>query len=534
MKNLAKSFTALLIALALCSCSRIPDYSAPESSSSESESSNITSRPTVLPENGENLVREYAITKQDYAAKLNAEGGVFENGEEIFGEDKGLYDGKSFVRLKQGGKLTHIVTASAPQHYRVIIAARSEKGASITFRCAYKTQGAYYIPPLNKYEFEDGDYTFKYYAIDNVFLNSGTNTLEFISSDGEADIDYLFVENSNAVSDNCYGVGTACVNPNGSPKTIELNQYLTKNYGRQVLTAQNVSLGTNAEIDAIYKETERYPAIRVSELAAAILESGENVEATQKDIELAKQWSRDGGIVAYTWHWYSPNALRGTAPRDFSAERALNLYNLGETALLNENEIQIMLENEFISADLAALLKDLDKLAETLKIFADENIPIIFEPIPDADSGLYWWGNDAASYQKLWQLAFDRLCSYHKLGNLLWVWNGSSTDFYPGNNYVDIIGQSFFEQSDSSFAGRFTALSEMNTARKIQTVTACDVLPDIDVMYRDNALWLWAAPAPGEFIVNASGMFDETYNKRSALKYFYNHKLTIARDELWQ
>lgn len=534
MKKIAISLTALLLAAALCSCSRIPDYSEPQFSDSSSDGFESTSRPSTLPNNGEYQPKEYPVTSRDYSAKLNAEGGVYDIGADVSGEDAMPYDGKGFVRLKQGGSLTHIVTASAPQHYRIIIAARSEKGASVTFRCDGKTQGAYYIPPLDKSKFEDGDYTFEYYAVDNVYLNSGSNTLEFISANGETEIDYLFVENSDAVSDSCYGIGTACANPSATPNTIEFMQYLTKNFGRQVLTAQNVTIGTNAEIDAVFKAVERYPAIRVGELAGAVLEDGDNVEETKKDIELAQQWSKDGGIVAYTWHWYSPNALRGTAPRDFSADRALEPINLNEFALLSAEELQTMLENELISAELAAIAKDLDKLAETLKPFAEADIPVIFEPIPDPDSGLFWWGNSANSYKKLWQFAFTRLCTYHRLGNLLWVWNCGSTDFYPGNDYVDIIGQSFYERSDSSFAGRFTALSEMDTARKIQTVTACDVIPDIDVMYRDNALWLWAAPAAGEFIVNSSGTLDETYNKRSALNYFYNHKLTVARDELWQ
>ncbi|MCM1168140.1 MAG: hypothetical protein NC401_19320 [Ruminococcus sp.] len=535
MKKIAKSLTALLMAAALCSCSRIPDYSAPESTGGGSESTDaaVNSRPDVVPQDGEYLPKEYTIVSQDYTAKLNAEGGVYDIGSDVSGEDAGLYDGKGFVRLKENGTLTHIVTASAPQHYRIIIAARSEKGASVTLRCAGKTQGAYYIPPLDEDKFEDGSYTFEYYAVDNVYLNSGSNTLEFISSSGEADIDYLFVENSTAVKDRCYGVGTACADPNASPKAIELMQYLAKNFGTQVLTAQNVTPGTNAEIDAIFKETERYPAIRVGELAAAVLEDGDDLEAVKEDVELSRQWSKDGGIVAYTWHWYSPNVLRGTAPRDFSADRALEPVNLDELALLNEDDMQTMLDNGFISAELGDMLKDLDRLAELLKPLSDADIPVIFEPVPDADSGLYWWGNDPENYGKLWRLVFNRLCIYHRLGNLLWVWNGSSTDFYPGDDYVDIIGQSFYEQSDSSFAGRFTALSEMDTARRLQTVTECDVLLDVDCMYRDNALWLWVAPASGEFVVDSSGSLVETYNKRSALKYFYNHKLTIARDELW-
>lgn len=528
MEKYAKIFIALLLAASVCSCTRIPDYSAPEDDGSESSDSASSDSA----ENPEYLVSEFAVEKQDYAAKLNAEGGVFDGGELIEGEDNGQFDGKGFVRLKQGGSLSHVVTAGTPQHYRVMIAARSETGASLTFSRSDVTQGAYYVPPLGSDERGGKEYNFEYYAVDNVYLTAGANTLKFTVESGTVDIDYLFVESSGAVKSSCYSVGNACVNPVASLKSFDLMQYFSNVYGKKTLTAQNVTVGTNAEIDAVYKQTGRYPAIRVGELAPALLKVEESVEKAAKDIELAAEWSREGGIVAYTWHWYSPNSLHGTAPRDFSLDKLFEGQDAAEIAGFTEGDIKALLENGYISEELVALLNDIDKIAALLGELNKQDIPVIFEPIPDADTGIYWWGNGAEDYKKLWRIVFDRLCLVHNLKNIIWVWNGSDIDYYPGDRYVDIIGQSFYEGSKSSFAGRFSAISEMDTARKIQTVTACDVLPSIDYMYRDNAMWLWAAVGSGQCVINDYGVFVETYNSRSALNHFYNHELTVTRDEL--
>lgn len=530
MEKYAKIIIALLLTGAVCSCSRIPNYIPPDTDDS-SESSDSVSEPEVIKPN-EFLTSEYTVTKKDYTAKLNAEGGVFDEGELIEGEDNGRFDGKGFVRLNKGGSLSHIVTASAPQHYRIIIAARSESGASVSLQYSDMTQGTYYIPPYDDSEFDRGDYDFKYYGVDNVYLTSGSNSLKFTVEDGTVDIDYLFVESSDKVKDSCYSVGNACVNPNASLTAVNFMQYLTELYGKKILTAQNVTIGTNAEIDAIFKETGRYPAIRVGELAMTVRTDEENMKRAEKEIELALQWSKDGGICAYTWHWYSPNSLHGTAPRDFSLDGLFDNQNVSDIAMFSDAEIKALKENDYIDEELIALLDAIDKIAEQLKKFDKQDIPLIFEPIPDADSGLYWWGNDAETYKQLWSLTFDRLCAYHGLKNLIWVWNGSNIDYYPGNQYVDIIGQSFYEKSKASFAGRFSALGNMNTARKIQTVTACDMLPNLDFMYRDNAMWLWAAVGSGEFIINENGVLVETFNNRSSLNYFYNHELTVTRDEL--
>lgn len=515
------------ISAALCGCTKIPDYYEESSLLSEEISEDDNSDSSSNKD--EYSPKKFNIQKQEFITKLNAEGGVTDG---VTRED-GNFDGKGYIRMTKGNTLTHIINANTDGHYRIIIASRSQDGASIRLSLGKNTIGAFYIPPAAKDEDGNTDSNFSLYAVDNIYLESGSNTVHFALESGSADLDYLIAESSDKVSGDCYKIGTAAVNPSAGIETVGIMRYISEIYGRSIMTAQNVSVGTNAEIEAIYKQTGRYPAIRQSELAGAVLTDDKSAEeALDKDLELAAEWSRNGGIAAYTWHWYSPNFRRDTSADSFDASEALAVTNLNDVAVMDKEDIDSLVANSFLSANTSALVSDIDTLAETLKKLDSERVPVLFEPIPDGEAGLYWWGNNGSDYVKLWRLVFDRLCKYHKLSNLIFVWNGSSSDYYPGDRYCDIIGQSFYEKTDSSFAGRFSALANAFPTKKPLCVTACDVLPSVDAMNRDNALWLWCGLGAGKYIIDGSGTLSGEYNSAASLSVMYNNTLCITRDEL--
>lgn len=523
MKKIIKAVSALLLLAGITGCSKIPDYSGAadlpsESAGFEQPSADISQISDKF------SVSDYTVIKQKFLSKLNAEGGVYEDASE---RTDGDFDGKGFLTFKEGGRLTHIVNANTPQLYRVIISARSDSGAAVKLYVKKKAEGVIYVPAAT-----EANSDFGYCSADSIYLTSGANTLDFVVEKGTADIDYILVENSDAVSADCYRVGTSAVNPSASLETVGVMKYLSEIYGSAVLAAANVSLGTNAEIDAVYKATGRYPAIRTSELALATLDGEEDAEKLQKDVSLALDWGKSGGIASYKWHWYSPNTKRSVDSGSFDMGEALDVKNLDEVALMDADELKLMVENNFLSPNLISLINDIDKIAAVLKRFSDEKIPVVFEPVPNADAGIYWWGDDAECHGKLYRLIFDRLCRYHKLSNLIWVWSGSSEDFFPGTRYCDIIGQSIFENSNSSFAGRFSALSETFSTRKPICATSRDVLPSADLMKRDNALWLWSALESGKYVIKENGAFSSEYNSLSSLNNAYNSSLFITRDEL--
>lgn len=520
MNKLSRILCAVLAICMLCSCSRISDYSEIPDSSEVSESESETNNRFE-----ESDVRVFNINKKDFITKLNAEGGshsgtILEDGD---------FDGRGYLRLQQSQILKHILNVNTSQHYRIIIAARSETGSAISLKVSGKVCGAYYIP---KYQADSNDsenvFKFEYYAVDHQYLEAGQNVIQFTVESGTAEIDYIVCESSDMIDGACYNAGSGFANANSSLRTAEVMRYFSDIYGEQTITAQNVTFGTNIELNAVYKATGRYPAIRASELADADSDD----ETTKAETELALKFGNDGGILSYVWHWYSPNIKHSVNKGAFDISAAFEGQRPEEVALFDDDELNAQINGGFLSSELISLIDAADKMAEILKPFSDADIPVLFQPIPDPDAGMYWWGDSSEDYIALWRFLFDRLCTRHKLKNLIWVWNGSSEKYFPGERYVDIVGQSFYENSNASFAGRFYDVYSVIPTTKMLGITFCDVLPSIDYMCRDNALWLFAAAGSGEYTVKSSGELSESFNTVTSLHYFYNNRRTVTLDEL--
>ena len=514
-----KSLAALTAVAMLCGCADIPDRTSCTESVETAETAESTE-----PHIDEIEVGDYEMTHSNVRLKLNAEGGVFESTVRTDGE----YDGNGYIILDKDMTLTHIAEIKSSQHYRIGLAVQSYTGAVIRLTIANKTSGMYYIPA------DDSDsMTWQICAVDSLYLTEGPAILNFYTESGTCSVDYILIEDSDKVSMAAYRTGSSSVTSNSTVPAIGTMKYLAESYGKKVITGQNVTPGTNAEIDAIFKETGRYPAMRCGELASFLDE--EQTELSAEELRLATEWGKKGGLVSYTWHWYSPDLARTV----YSAETELDLaddfsgQDLSQLALLTDEEMEIFLDNGILSEELYKYLMDIDRIAEPLTALCEADIPVIFQPIPNGDSDLYWWGGNAENYKALWRLVFDRLTKRHSLGNLIWVWNGSSADYYPGDKYCDIIGQEFFEGSSSSFADRLSVLSKISpTDTKPVAITACDTLPSPDFMVRDNAMWLWVAIGSGESIIAQDGSLTERYNDWQSLNNVFNGEVCVTLDEL--
>ena len=66
----------------------------------------------------------------------------------------------------------------------------------------------------------------------------------------------------------------------------------------------------------------------------------------------------------------------------------------------------------------------------------------------------FWWGKKPGDdgYRKLWRMLYDRLVNFHKLNNLVWVFNGNETrenvdpytEYYPGHDVVDVLATDIY------------------------------------------------------------------------------------------
>lgn len=519
MKKL--KFTALLTAAALlCGCTAIPDkvMSSPtpvESEQNEPESDEQTVYDEIP-------VKKYDLENTDFSVKLNAEGGTFAGNVRTDGE----YDGNGYIVLDEGMKLQHIASPVTSQHYCIAIAAHSYVGAVIRLKVLNETVGSYYIPASDSTEFT-------MFAVDNVYLSAGPAVLAFEVIEGSVALDYITVENSSQAAASCYYVSSSCAGSDASVSTIGLMKYLADSYGNKVITGQCVTPGSNSEIDAVTRETGRSPAIRTGDLMFATPSVYEiNQSYADEEVRLALEWGRSGGIVSFNWHWYAPvgKSAYYADTSDFILGEAVTDRDI---SMSDDEELEALLESGLITEDTIKLLKDIDAVAEVLKQFRSESIPVIFQPLPDGESSMYWWCGSPKNYQWLWRLMFERMDKYHSLNNLIWVWNGSSADYFPGEKYCDIVGQSFFENSSASFAGRFSALAGLSEdIPKAMAITACDKLPSPDYMRRDNAVWLWFSIASGNTIIDTSGELSEKYTSWKSLHDAYNSEMCITLDEL--
>lgn len=517
MKKLRLAAAAAAVMM-LAGCSEIPDRSIAGTSGQQTAESAEPSTAEVF---AEIPAKNYPVERSDFAVKLNAEGGTFTGNVRTDGD----YDGKGYIVLDEGMKLQHIVSAETSQHYKISIAAHSYSGAVVRLKTVNETVGAYYIPAA-----DSADFTM--FAVDSVYLSAGPDILSFEVIKGSAALDYITVESSTVPDDSCYYVSNSCVSSNTSVRTLGLKQFLADCYGKRVITGQTVTPGSNAEINAITRETGRTPALRTGDLMFCTPSKYKDTqEYADNEVNTALEWGRNGGIVSFAWHWYAPSGKS-----DYYADSST--FVLGDAvterdiSMADSEELNNIRESGLITEETVKLVEDIDAAAAVLEKFRSENIPVIFQPIPDGDSSMYWWSGSAENYKWLWKLIFQRMDSYHGLNNLIWVWNGSSEDYFPGEKYCDVIGQSFYENSASSFAGRFSVLAGMTDVPKLLAVTGCDKLPSPDNMLRDNAVWSWFSAGSGNVMITTAGELSEKYTSWQNLHDIYNSEACITLDEL--
>lgn len=144
-------------------------------------------------------------------------------------------------------------------------------------------------------------------------------------------------------------------------------------------------------------------------------------------------------------------------------------------------------ENKFFMQDLA-------NVAGYLKLLKDADIPVLWRPFHEAAGKWFWWGKDAASHKALWVAMFD----YFKaqgLDNLIWVWTTETGDdeWYPGDQYVDIIGRDIYKKDTETCASQYAAISA-TYGNKMVTLSECGTVGNISEQWAAGARWSWFMP----------------------------------------
>lgn len=360
--------------------------------------------------------------------------------------------------------------------------------------------------------------------LNNIYLDAGSREIAIVPSWGYTDFDCLKITASNAVTADTFKVAENLSNPNADEHTKSLYKFLCDIYGKYSLTGQFADEGRlSSEFSQIEKTTGKQFAVLgldMMDYSAANVANG----ASGKTVEYAYDWYENaGGIVQFCWHWNSPEEYAmNSEGHPWYSSFYIEHSNIDLDKIMNgEDERGYNL-----------LMEDIDRISVQLERLRDAGVPIIWRPLHEAAGGWFWWGScQPESYKKLWTTMYDKMTNEHNLTNLIWMWNGQDEEWYPGDEYVDIISWDIYQGNNvyTSFSGTFARAAACGN--KLVALSENGCVMDPDLVMRDNARWLfwgtWAEP----YTINM-GLINEEYTSKDMLTKAYNHDRTLTLDEL--
>ncbi len=361
-----------------------------------------------------------------------------------------------------------------------------------------------------------------------VYLPKGEITLSIDEIDGHFALDYFEISDFKEMYQMEYRESYDLSNKNASENTQKLMDYMSMHYGVKMLTGQYAAGDTNTEADLIFSLTGKKPAIRFGDLEGYT----QNSTATKSNaIAASESWAERGGIVGLMWHWDAPTGVSSVYAKDtdFSLMDALTDKDL---ALLDQDEIDELYDNEEITEECYTILRDIDSVSQELKILAEKDIPVLWRPLHEASGDWFWWGSDGPNaYRWLWKLLYTRMTEYHELNNLIWIWNGQSEDYLVDADMYDIASLDIYLPEETAYSSRyeqFVLLSRMTGGEKMLALSETSSVPNMNDMFRDNCIWSFFGLWYGQYLIGEDGQFSEKYTSADDMVAFYNSEAVLT------
>jgi mannan endo-1,4-beta-mannosidase len=305
-----------------------------------------------------------------------------------------------------------------------------------------------------------------------------------------------------------FTINATLVTLNPTKEAVNLYNFLRNNYGKKIISGV-MTLHSFDEVTWLKANTGKEPAI----VGLDFMHSGRGYTwyDSEEPIKDAKTYWDRKGIPVFVWHWRDP--LRTT-----------------EEFYTNKTSFDVSKINDPSSTEYKAMLADIDYVSGLLKKLQDQNVPVIWRPLHEAAGGWFWWGaKGAAPCKKLYQVMYDRMVNHHGLKNLIWVWTREPNDnaWYPGDEYVDIVGRDIYKQGDhTSQIAEFNTMNALYGTKKMITISECGSIPDVDNLVNDKAAWSWFMPWYGDFTRNS------IHNSLDLWKKMFASDYVITLDEM--
>lgn len=304
------------------------------------------------------------------------------------------------------------------------------------------------------------------------------------------------------------------VNPNASKEAKDLLNYI-QNLNGKILAGQH---SFNKEPERFYNDAKtlsgKYPAVWGTDFYWNNAE-----DPGDRIVQAAIKKHEEGAIVTIMWHVGRPS------------EQPPYAWKTSVQNTLTDKQWQELTTPGTVLNN--SWLAQVDNVASHLKKLQDAKIPVLWRPYHEMNGVWFWWGNKPGKngYIKLWKMLYERLTDYHKLNNLIWVWNANAPrdipqdeafdykDFYPGNKYVDILATDVYhydyEQKD------YDQLIKLADGKPI-ALGEVGELPKPEIL-KVQPKWSW-------FMVWTN--FLNQANSPERVKAIYDYDQTITRDEI--
>lgn len=519
---------ALVMAAAVVGCASEKGDSSAATSSLSSSSSKAEVKESIGNLDLSEVSNLYEVPA-DFKVSSEAEKGKISGKASILNKNfVGKYTGTGFVALgTKGDEVSFTFDFKTKGSYDIVMRLASDnKGAKNVIT----------VDGTSLTSFKSTTESFGTNTAEKVIIDKGKHTIGIKAIDGHIYIDNLKIQAAKAVDTSAYKVSNQLSNKNASDNTKRLFNFLTDTYGKYIISGQysGDNEGKDSrEITEIKKYTGKTPAmlgLDVLNLSNSAL-SHEAGGGDMVPLQAIDWYNNENGIVSLCWHWYAPmkNLEQNGAPwwKGFYSE----FTDFDLAAAMNGTD----------KSGYDSLVKDLDHMAKQLKALADKDVPILWRPLHEAagdpnypGNAWFWWGSAGKdAYLKLWKLMYKKFTEEYKLNNIIWVWNAQNPEWYPGDEYVDVIGYDCYpdKQDNSSQKDYYDLMKSCTKTNKIIAMTENGTIFDTEAAMNDGTRWAWFSTWNGEFTLKDRQLSGE-YTSKAELKKIYSDSRVLTLENL--
>ncbi len=537
MKRMLALTLALTMSAGLFGCGKSTEKkndSEKNNASKAADDSSAEKKPDVIETIGDFDLSDFTSAydvPEDFSLELEAESGTLLNEAMIMNKAfAGDFSGDGYVAVyDKGDEITFDIELPAKGSYNVVMKIAADN---------VNSDNLITVDGSAVKKFTSSESKFAEVTAENVLIDGGSHTIGIRADTGHIYVDTLKIVPAAPIDLSQYDVTDKLCNPNASDNAKRLYSFMRATYGKYTISGQysGDNMGPESrEFIEINKRTGKTPALLGLDVGNLGISTKVDHQAGGGDMVpiYAMDWyNNHNGIVTFCWHWHAPSKYLEVNGqpwwRGFYTDSTS--FDLGKAMRGEDKE------------GYDAIVAELDNMAEQLKPLADADIPILWRPLHEAagdprypNNAWFWWGASGKdAYLELYKLMYDKFVNEYHLNNLIWVWNAQNQSWYPGDEYVDIVGYDCYpdEHDSSSQKYYYDFLKECSpTGSKIIAETENGSMFDPDAAFNEGTRWSYFATWNGEFAIKNKQLSDQ-YTTFDTWDKIYSSDRVLTLDEL--